>query len=70
MRVFLSYSAKDKSVATQIVSALRAAGYTVWHDDSAIRPGDNLIKKIEEGIEESDAIIILLSESYLSSRWA
>ncbi len=70
MKVFLSYSIRDKDVARQIASALRDGGHTVWHDESAMRAGDNLIKKIEEGIRDSDAIVVLFSEGYLSSKWA
>ncbi len=70
MRVFISHSHKDKPFATQLLEALQAAGIEVWIDEMEILPGDNIVKKIDQGLSTSDAIIVLLSKDFVSSKWA
>lgn len=70
MRVFISHSHKDKPFAAQLSKALQVAGVEVWIDEMEILPGDNIVKKIDQGLSSSDAIIVLLSKSFVSSRWA
>ena len=70
MKVFISHSHHDKPFARQLADVLVTAGITVWIDDLALSPGDNIIAKIEEGIRSSDVIIAVLSKNYVSSKWA
>jgi hypothetical protein len=60
MRVFISHSHKDKPFAAVLHKALRDAGVEVWIDEMEILPGDNIVKKIDQGLSSSDAIIVLL----------
>jgi len=70
MRVFISHSHRDKPFAAILNKALRDAGVEVWIDEMEILPGDNIVKKIDQGLSSSDAIIVLLSKDYVSSKWA
>ncbi|MDT0651297.1 TIR domain-containing protein [Autumnicola edwardsiae] len=69
MNVFISYSQKDKKYADLISEKLKSNGHDVWYDDWKLRAGDNLINKLEEGLRSADAIIIIVSEHSLQSKW-
>jgi len=70
MRVFISYSHKDKRFTRKLADVLKANGIDVWIDELVISPGDNIIAKIEEGMQSAEAIIAVLSKSYVASKWA
>src|SRR5262245_20728775 len=67
MKVFISHSGKDDSLAEQIASHLERAGLEVWFDRREIMPGDNWADKIAQGLRESDAMVVLLTEDALGS---
>lgn len=67
--VFVSYSSSDNSMAERIASGLRAVGHHVFYADWAIAPGDSIVEKINEGLAQNDNLVILLSQSSVSSRW-
>jgi hypothetical protein len=51
--VFLSHSSKDKSVVRVVAERLRKDGLKVWFDEWALKAGDSIPAKIEEGLEHS-----------------
>jgi len=51
--VFLSHSAKDKAVARPLAERLQKDGLKVRFDEWALKPGDGVSAKIEEGLEHS-----------------
>ena len=67
--VFLSYSTRDISAASQIAADLRSGGLTVWHDVSNVQAGERIREQISEGIRNSKAFVLLASRHSLSSRW-
>lgn len=69
MKVFISYTQEDKKYASLIADRLREAGHEVWYDTWALRLGDNLIEKINEGLKETDALIVIVSKNALRSKW-
>ncbi|PYS24893.1 MAG: hypothetical protein DMF72_03810 [Acidobacteria bacterium] len=69
MKVFISHSSKDEVLASKIASYLEDAGLEVWYDKREIMPGDNWADKIAQGLRESDAMVVLLSEGALSSEF-
>ena len=69
MNIFISYSQKDKQYAELISGCLGDEGHKVWYDDWKLRTGDNLISKLEEGLRNADAIIIIISKHALRSKW-
>ena len=69
-KAFLSYSHDDRDIAEQIAKSLRQSGIDVWFDKWEILPGDSLIQKIfEEGLSDTNAFIVLLTENSIQSRW-
>ncbi len=57
--VFLSHSSKDKAVVRKLAERLRDDGLRVWLDEWEIRPGDPILLKIEEGLEQSRALVLV-----------
>ena len=68
MRIFVSYSHHDKLIVDQIVAKLKADGHDLWIDSLKLRPGDNIQRKIQEGLEEADAFIVVVSENSFRSK--
>lgn len=66
-RVFLSYSSLNKDFATWIATDLKRARYQVWFDSWEIDGGHNIIDEIGIGIEKADALVMLVSKSYINS---
>lgn len=70
MKVFISYAGPDQQFADRLAEELRGSQIDVWMDGFEIQGGDNLFEKIIQGVEESDLVIIVLSEAYSKSRWS
>ena len=67
--VFISYSSVDRSFVHQLANDLKERSVSVWLDDSEIRPGDPLVRRIEQGLCESDLLLLVLSPEALKSGW-
>lgn len=68
--LFLSHSAKDKTVVRELAERLRADGLKVWFDEWEIRLGDSIPAKIEEGLERSRVLVLCMSAHAFGSDWA
>jgi len=67
--VFLSYSSKDKPVVRELAERLKADGLRVWFDEWEIEPGDMVSLKIEQGLEQSRALVLCMSKNAFASEW-
>jgi len=67
--VFLSHSAKDKSVVRPLAERLRQDGLKVWFDEWVLKPGDSIPAKIEEGLEHSRVLVLCMSANAFGSDW-
>jgi hypothetical protein len=68
--VFLSHSAKDKTVVRALAERLRADGLKVWFDEWVLKPGDSVPAKIEDGLERSRVLVLFMSANAFGSEWA
>lgn len=68
MRIFISYSQRDNAIANKISSELKVAGHEVWKWNETLKPGDNIAKKTQEGIEGADVFLLIVSENSLASK--
>jgi tetratricopeptide (TPR) repeat protein len=66
--VFLSYDHEDAALAKPLVQALEKAGHTVWFDRQ-IHGGAQYSRKIEQALDEADAVVVLWSPRSLESAW-
>ena len=69
MRVFISHSSKDTSVARQPARRLSEAGLRVWLPEDEILPGDNWAKKVGQALEGSDLMVVLVTPHAFESEW-
>ena len=65
-RVFLSYAQSDRLVAKKLAKDLTAGGYTVWSDQEVL-PGDNWARKVATALDESDAMVVIVSPAAAES---
>ncbi|MFN6338092.1 MAG: TIR domain-containing protein [Cyanobacteriota bacterium] len=69
MRVFLSHSSRDKPAVEALARFLRQRGIDAWFDQWEIAPGDDILAKINAGLEQADAGLIVFSAQSLRSPW-
>jgi hypothetical protein len=67
--VFLSYSSADQQTVRWIAVDLANRGYRVWLDEWEIAAGESIPKRISEGIEECEVLVVALSPTAVSSSW-
>ncbi|MFL5385455.1 MAG: toll/interleukin-1 receptor domain-containing protein [Longimicrobiaceae bacterium] len=68
--VFISYAHEDReAVAEPLALALRARRYQVWYDRFAIRPGNSVRERIEEGLATCRYGAFIISRAFFESRW-
>jgi hypothetical protein len=66
---FISYTGADSDRATWVAELLEDNDYSVTIQAWDFRPGDNFISKINEALLECKKVIVILSKSYLESKW-
>ncbi|MFC0587948.1 TIR domain-containing protein [Novosphingobium aquiterrae] len=68
VRVFLSYSRKDRTRAIKVVNALEANGLSVWWD-GMLEVGQAFAHSTETALETADAVVVLWSQTAIQSHW-
>ncbi len=66
---FISHASSDKPFAKKLGNDLKDRGHKVWLDAWEIKVGQSIPSKIEEGLNESDFVLVILSESAIASKW-
>lgn len=66
---FVSYTGTDINFATWVAEVLESENYSVIIQAWDFRPGDNFVTKINESLKECKKLIVILSDSYLKSKW-
>ena len=69
MKVFMSHSDSDAMLAARVSDALENNGLEVWDPDRELFPGDNWAAEVARALEESDAMVVLLTPATAGSRW-
>ncbi|NEO97290.1 MAG: TIR domain-containing protein [Symploca sp. SIO2E9] len=67
--VFISYSDKDKDIRGKIGKTLMRQGLTIWTPEADIKTGIEFQEAINQGIEEADNFVYLISTSSLQSKY-
>lgn len=67
MKVFISHASKDLQFARCLATDIMGNGYDVFLDDWSIDLGENIIGRINEGLEESKILIPIISQNFLES---
>lgn len=69
MKVFMSYAHTDEPLARRVFDILQEAGLEVWDGTREIMPGDNWAAKVSEALQESQAMVVLLTPNAMRSNW-
>lgn len=68
--IFLSYNRKDIELMQRLYNDLQAEGFTVWIDEAKLEPGTpSWQRAIEQAINESRCMIVILSPDAKQSKW-
>lgn len=68
-KVFISHSSRDKPlIVNTLNSYLQANEIATWYDSFDIDYGDNILIKVNEGIEKSDVGLFVLTDNFFDSR--
>lgn len=68
MKIFISSSKHDEQYTDVVSRRLVNDGHEIFNETLNIKPGDNWFRKINEGIKEFDAVIIILSKGSINSK--
>ncbi len=66
-KIFISYSRADLKFALKLAEDLGREGLNIWIDQSGIRPSEPWDREIEQALDSSDCILVVLSHSSVSS---
>lgn len=72
--IFISHSSVDDSIADQLSEDLQTRGYATWVDHKDIPVGAQWVDVVEQALEQSDVLLLLLSEDakqshYVKTEW-
>ncbi|MBI4327150.1 MAG: toll/interleukin-1 receptor domain-containing protein [Chloroflexi bacterium] len=68
MRVFISYAMPDAELARKVADGLQREGLSVWLAEREILPGDNWAEKVSQALNESQAMVVLITSETFRSR--
>lgn len=68
-KVFISYSHIDAKIADEIVQTLSNQGIEYFRDIKDIDWGDTIDIKVQDGLRESSALLVIISPASLKSQW-
>lgn len=67
--VFLSHHSRDKPWVIALKASLVERGVKVWLDQDEIRPGDRFVDALEQAVQVSRSVALILSHESLKSAW-
>ena len=69
-KVFISHSKYDKlGIVEPVTAALESEGHKCWVDKTDVPFGASIPAAISEGIQQSNAFVVVLSRAYADSNW-
>jgi len=69
MPVFISYSHQNKEFADKLAANLVKHKAHVWIDSWELNVGDSIIDKVQTAIQDSSALIVIISKASMESEW-
>lgn len=69
MPVFISYSHSDELFVNKLAANLVKNNANVWVDTWELSVGDSILNKVQEAIQESSALLVILSKASVQSEW-
>jgi len=66
-KIFFSYSRDDSEFVLNLAKELRADGADIWLDQLDIKPGTRWDKSIEDALDASQTVLVILSKTSVAS---
>ena len=68
---FICHASEDKeSIARPLRDALQEIGVSAWLDESEVRVGDSIRRKIDQGLAACRSATVILSRPFFGKAWA
>jgi len=67
--IFISYSHSDATFANKLAAHLVKHNAHVWIDSWELNVGDSILAHVQQAIQESSALLIVLSKASVESEW-
>ncbi|MBL7183548.1 MAG: toll/interleukin-1 receptor domain-containing protein [Anaerolineae bacterium] len=67
--VFLSYSHRNRRVATRLEAELEARNVHVYRDVTSLQPGEHWQASLERAVRSADCVVVLVSPAAAASDW-
>jgi len=67
--VFLSHASVDKAAVRELGERLKGDGLRVWLDEWVIQSGDSIPLAIDQGLESSRTLVLVMSQAAFASEW-
>ncbi|HFD33191.1 MAG: molecular chaperone Tir [Methylothermaceae bacteria B42] len=69
MPVFISYSHADELIVNKLAAHLVKHNASVWVDTWELNVGDSILNRVQDAIQESSALLVILSKTSVESEW-
>lgn len=69
MPVFISYSHSDAFIVNKLAAHLVKHNANVWVDTWELNVGDSILNRVQDAIQESSALLVILSKTSVESEW-
>ena len=69
MPIFISYSHADKTFVDKLAISLIKHDANMWVDTWELNVGDSILNRVQEAIQDSSALLIVLSKASVASEW-
>lgn len=69
MPVFISYSHSDAEFVNKLAMQLVKRNAHVWVDTWELNVGDSILGRVQQAIQDSSALLVVLSKSSVTSEW-
>lgn len=69
MPIFVSYSHADKAFVENLAVQLVKHEAHVWIDTWELNVGDSILNRVQQAIQDSSALLIILSKASVASEW-
>jgi len=67
--IFMSYSRREVGFVDQLTSRLETEGCQVWLDYRSLIPGSPWKEQIDQGLDESEVILLVVSKESMASKY-
>lgn len=69
MPIFISYSHKDRKFVDKLAMQLVRRNVNVWLDRWELSVGDSIVDRVQEAVDGSSALLVILSKASTGSEW-